>query len=326
LILDELTQLSFGEAATVVYTLTGEVGKGRLRSDATARTPYSWRTLLLSSGETPIASRISEDRHQRSGRSKELRGGATVRVIDIPADRAHGAFDQPADEPNFDPAAFAERMQEMASTYHGTAGPAFVKALIQEKVTGSAVRQAVNDFVTSVLSDAASDKGQARRVARKFAPVAVAGLMAIGAEIVDWDADAFAEGMKGLFHAWANAQGKGSTEEKALFAKGRLFWEQYGESRFDNVEQPDLGRERPVNERAGYKQYEPNGWVWYTFPEYWNQEIFPGVGRKAAALYIAHGILERGTEHDRPTQRVELGKLKRQSFYVINEKIFNAGE
>ena len=322
LILDEISQAGYGEVAAVIYTLTGGVGKGRLRSDATARTPYSWRTLLLSSGEVPIASRIDEDRFQKSGRSRELRGGATVRVIDIPADREFGAFDQPGAEPDFNPAAFAERMQEMAATYYGAAGPAFVNALLEEKVSGVVVRQHVNHFLVSVLGDASNDEGQSRRVARRFALVAVAGVMAIGAKIVDWDADAFAEGVRGLFRDWAKARGdEGSIEAAQILHQARLFWERYGESRFDEVEPSDLRHERPAGERAGYKRDEPDGRRWYVFPQVWG-EIFPSGGRKAAAVLHERGILERGTEKDRPTKRVQLGILKRQNFYVINQKIF----
>ena len=141
-----MSQAGYGEVSAIIYSVTGEVGKGRLRSDATSRTSYSWRTLILSSGETSSAARLDEDRYQKGGRSRELRGGATVRFIDIPADREFGAFDQPGDEPDFNPAAFAERMQEMASIYYGTAGPAFVKALLEEKIGAADVRQAVSDF------------------------------------------------------------------------------------------------------------------------------------------------------------------------------------
>jgi uncharacterized protein (DUF927 family) len=322
LILDEISQLGYGELAQVVYTLTGEVGKGRLRPDATARTPYSWRTLLLSSGEVPISSRIDEDRHQKGGRSRELRGGASVRVIDIPADRRHGAFDQPAGEPDFSPAVFAERMQAAAATYYGTAGPAFVKALIDEKVTGAAVRQAVSKFIVSVLGGASSDDGQVRRVARRFGLVAVAGTMAIGAGIVNWDAEAFTEGVRGLFRSWVKARGyTGSIEAAQIVARARLFFERYGESRFDDVEPSDLNRDRPVGERAGYKNDEPDGRRWYVLPQVWG-EIFPGVGRKAAAILSDMGVLERGYEKDRPTKKVQLGNLKPQNFYVINQRIF----
>jgi putative DNA primase/helicase len=322
LVLDEISQAGYGEVAAIVYSVTGGVGKTRLRSDATARAPYSWRTLLLSSGEVPIASRIDEDRYQKGGRSRELRGGATVRIIDIPADRKFGAFDQPDGEENFNPAAFAEHMQEMAATYHGTAGPAFVEALLAEKVSGVAVRQAVNNFIASVFGDASNDEGQSRRVARRFALVAVAGVMAIGAGIVDWDADVFAEDVRGLFRDWARARGdEGSIEAAQIIAQARLFWARYGESRFDEVEPSDLGHDRPAGERAGYRRDEPDGRRWYVFPQVWG-EIFQGGNRKAASVLSARGILERGFEKDRPTKRVQLGTLKRQNFYVINQKIF----
>ena len=140
-----MSQAGYGEVSAIIYSVTGEVGKGRLRSDATSRTSYSWRTLILSSGETSSAARLDEDRYQRGGRSRDLqRGGATVRFIDIPADREFGAFDQPDDAPNFNPAAFAEHMQEMASLYYGTAGPAFVKSLAFEEKIG-ACRRAPGD-------------------------------------------------------------------------------------------------------------------------------------------------------------------------------------
>jgi uncharacterized protein (DUF927 family) len=322
LILDEISQLGYGELSAVIYTLTGGIGKVRLRSDATVRTPCSWRTLLLSSGETPIAARVDEDRYQKGGRSRELRGGATVRVIDIPADRKFGAFDQPAAEPDFNPAAFAERMQEMAAAYHGTAGPAFVKSLMEAKDSDAAVRQAVNNFIASVFGDASNDEGQSRRVARRFALVAVAGVLAIGAGIVDWNADGFAEGVRGLFRAWVRARGdEGSIEAAQLISQARLFWARYGESRFDEVEPSDLGHERPTGDRAGYRRDEPDGRRWYVFPQVWG-EIFSGVGRQAAAALHERGILERGTEKDRATKKVQLGNLKRQHFYVINQKIF----
>ena len=322
LILDEMSQAGYGEVSAIVYSVTGEVGKGRLRADATSRASYSWRTIVLSSGETASAARLDEDRHQKSGRSRDLRGGATVRFIDIPADREFGAFDQPASEPNFNPAAFAERMQELAATYYGVAGPAFVKSLLDEKVSAAVVRQNVNDVIAHMFVDASNDEGQARRVARRFALVAVAGRMAIGAGIVDWDADAFLEGICELFDGWVAARGDGgSIEEAQILSRARLFWARYGESRFDEVEPSDLGRERPVGERAGYKQDEPDGRRWYVFPQVWG-EIFAGVNRKAAMVLAARGILERGSEKDRPTKRVQLGRLKRQNFYVINQKIF----
>ena len=322
LILDEMSQAAYGEVSAIIYSVTGEVGKGRLRADATARAAYSWRTTIFSSGETSSAERLNEDRYQKGGRSRELRAGATVRLIDIPADREFGVFDKPADEPDFNPAAFAERMQEMAAIYYGTAGPAFVKALLDEKISAATVRQNVSDIIAHMIGGASKDEGQSRRVARRFALVAAAGRMAVGAGIVDWDADAFLDGVCGLFSNWATARGSGGpVEEAQILAQARLFWARYGESRFDEVEPADLSRERPVGDRAGYRRDEPDGRRWYVFPQVWT-EIFPSVSRKAAVVLEARGILERGAEKDRPTKRVQLEGLKRQNFYVINQKIF----
>jgi uncharacterized protein (DUF927 family) len=326
LVLDELSQLEYGQVAPVVYMLTGETGKGRLRADATARTPYSWRILALSSGETPIATRLNEDRYQRGGRSGELRGGASVRVIDIAADRTYGAFDRPAHDSGFNPAAFAEHMQEMASTYYGTAGPAFVKALIEEKISGEHVRRSVDDFVAGVLGDAQKNsEGQARRVARRFALPAAAGLMAIGAGIVEWDAKAFAEGVRGLFHNWANARGSGPVEETRIIAFARGLWAKYGKLRFERIGS-DLGHEWVTSERWGFRRDEPDGEKWLMFPSVFDEQFAAVGARKAVEVLFRNNILEKGTEADRWTKRVQLPGMKQQSFYVINESIFEGAD
>jgi uncharacterized protein (DUF927 family) len=317
LILEELSQAAHGEITTIVYTLTGEVGKGRLRADASARTPYSWRVLLLSSGEVPIATRLNEDRYQRDGRSKELRGGATVRVIDIPADRKLGAFDRPSGAPKFNPAVFAEHMQVMAATYYGTAGPAFVKALIEEEVDGEQVRSAVDAFVASVVETDA--EGQLRRVARRFGLVATAGAMASGAGIVGWDPDRFIEGVRGLFRAWVEARGKGPIEEAKILAFARTLWGKYGKLRFEQIGAA-LDHERVMTERWGFRRDEPRE-EWLMFPSVFDEQFASVGARKAVEVLFKHGILEKGTESDRWTKRIQLPGMKQQNFYVINEKI-----
>jgi len=329
LILDEMSQAGFGEVSAIVYSVTGEVGKGRLRADATARNSYSWRTIIFSSGETSSADRLNEDRYQKGGRSHELRGGAMVRFIDIPADREFGAFDRPADEPDFNPAAFAERMQEMASIYYGTAGRAFVKALLEEKVSGADVRQAISDFIRSVLTDAANDEGQARRVARRFALVATAGLMAIGAGIVDWEPDAFVEGVRGLFRNWARARGDGGSIEAAqILAIARSYFSRYGESHFDDPDESDLAslRERPVEDRAGYRTGRGEDRRWFVFPQRW-KEIFAGINpHRAAVILHQSGVVEAGNEAGGRFDKKAQLKGRPRMFVVTFKVIEGVGE
>jgi putative DNA primase/helicase len=287
------------------------------------------RPRILSSGETSSAARLDEDRYQKGGRSRDLRGGATVRFIDIPADREFGAFDKPAGEPDFNPAAFAERMQEMASLYYGTAGPAFVKTLLDEKIDAADVRQAISDFILSVLADAANDEGQLRRGARRFGLVAAAGLMAISAGIVDWEPDAFVEGVRGLFRSWAKARGDGgSIEEAQILAIARSYFSRYGESRFDEVEPPDLGRERPVGDRAGYRTGRGEARRWYVFPQVW-KDIFAGFNpHKAAVVLHRNGVVEAGNEAGRFDKKVRLGDgLGRLRMFVVTFRVVEgAGE
>ena len=322
LILDEMSQAGYGEVSAIVYSVTGEVGKGAFARMRPRGRPIAGGRSYFRAGRRralPGSMRIAT----RRAAGRDLRGGATVRFIDIPADREFGAFDKPASEPNFNPAAFAERMQELAATYYGVAGPAFVKSLLDEKVSAAVVRQNVNDVIAHMFVDASNDEGQARRVARRFALVAVAGLMAIGAGIVDWDADAFLEGICELFDGWVAARGDGgSIEEAQILSRARLFWARYGESRFDEDEPPrPRPRERPVGERAGYKQDEPDGRRWYVFPQVWG-EIFrwrqPKGGNGSRGAWHPGAGLRKGSTD----KRVQLGRLKRQNFYVINQKIF----
>jgi putative DNA primase/helicase len=322
LILDELKQAAYGEVASIIYTLTGETGKGRLRADASARTPYTWRVLLLSSGETPIAHRLKEDRYQRGGQSKELLGGATVRMIDIPADRAFGAFDQPPHIPNFNPAAFAEHMQEMAATYYGVAGPAFVKALLEEKVDSETLRRAVDEFVASVTEPGAA--GQLRRVARRFGLVATAGLMAIGAGIVDWDPDRFVAGVRGLFGAWSKAHGSGPIEEALLLERVRDFFAAFGESHFDSADEaPDLHslKDRPVADRAGYRTGYGGSRTWYMLVPALRKLVAPVDLQKAAEILHKHGMLEKGHEADGRFEKRAPRSVGQPRAFVITAKV-----
>jgi putative DNA primase/helicase len=325
LVLDELAQLAAGEAATVVYALTGGKGKQRLRADASARPSYTWRTILFSTGEPPLSARVDEDR-QKLGR-KGLQGGSTVRVIDIPADRTHGAFDRVAGEKNFDAAAFAKEMERRAQTVYGVAGPAFIEALIHEKVSGDDVREFVDAFVKDALKNVHGDYGQVGRVAAKFGLVAFAGTLACTLEIVNWNAKAFVKNMKGLFCAWLRERGTSGPIETALVVRHiRDFLEVHGGSGFDSVDEPEIAslKERPASKRFGYRNGQGEAEVWHIFPGVFRREIFEGISPKKAAQILARlGVLEKGNEPGRFDKKVQPHpSVQRQRFYVVTARLF----
>jgi putative DNA primase/helicase len=180
LVLDELAQAAGHEIGAVVYMITGSVGKTRMRRDSSIRSPYKWRVLALSSGETSMAARIGEDQ-----KVKRAHAGQLVRALDIPAKRALGMFDQV--RPNFDAEAFAKEMQAAASTYYGTAGPQFVRELIERCVTSERLRKLTAEFVAVALKGVnKSNHGQVARMAERFGLIAVAGKLATEFGIVSW--------------------------------------------------------------------------------------------------------------------------------------------
>ena len=88
--LDEIGQVDVRVIGQIVYMVASNVGKQRMRRDATVRSSHQWRTLVLSSGEKPIAILLAE------GHSKRAHAGQLVRAIDVPAKRTkNSAFDRP---------------------------------------------------------------------------------------------------------------------------------------------------------------------------------------------------------------------------------------
>ena len=136
------------------------VGKTRMTRDATLKASHKWRLLILSSGEQPFESKLVEDtRH-----GKRAFAGQLVRAIDIQANRgAAGVFDH---YPDFDSKAFTDEMKRAASRFHGTAGPEFVRRLIEHGIGGDIVRAKVGAFVGIALANEKDYHGQAGRTAR----------------------------------------------------------------------------------------------------------------------------------------------------------------
>jgi putative DNA primase/helicase len=121
LILDELGVVDVRDAAVGIYGLANGSGKARAARDGSLREPRTWRVLILSTGEIPIATKLGED----GGR--KARAGQLVRMLDIPADRGKGfgAFDHGG--PGNDAGALAKAFKQAAISDYGTAGPEFVR-------------------------------------------------------------------------------------------------------------------------------------------------------------------------------------------------------
>ena len=271
LVLDELGQVEAREAAAALYSLSNGGGKVRASRDGAMREPKSWRVMVLSTGELPVEAKLSEDR------GRKARAGQLVRMLDIPADRGFGVFDHAG--PEDDAGALAKAFKQAAISAYGTAGPEFVRRLIDEQVTGEDVRGALAEFVAERVPAGAD--GQIDRAAQRLGLIAAAGELATALGVTPWG-----EGEASAAAAWALEQwigqrgGTEPAEDRQAIEQVRLFIEAHGESRFESLDDPDA---RPVINRAGWRKGDGSDREWLIPPETWRAEICNGLDSKLVA-------------------------------------------
>jgi uncharacterized protein (DUF927 family) len=324
--IDEIGQTEGKEAGLALYMATSGVGKQRMRRDATLKASYKWRVLMLSSGEMPIEAKLSEDL-----RRARAHAGHLVRAIDVSARRECGAFDRAYVD--FDPLAFADKLKRATLTHYGTAGPEFVRRLIEKGIDGDQVRTRVAAFVEDTLKESGVYHGQVARVAERFGLVAVAGELAIELGVAPWEKGQPTTDATELFAAWLKERG-GSVAYEAgqIVARVRHFIAAHGDSRFDDLDPPPTSftgqpmERRPVNDRAGWREGEGDDRRWYVTPEMFRRDICAGFNFADAVRVLAQiGALEKGAD-GKSSQVKRLGGMKPQRVYVLTPAVFEGAK
>jgi putative DNA primase/helicase len=286
LVLDEVGQTEGRDLGSALYMAISGVGKQRMQRDATLKTAHTWRVMVMSSGEMPVETKLAES----GGRAH---AGQLVRAIDIKASSEHGVFDKL--EPKIKPEKFADQVKRASSTHYGTAGPAFVRALIEKSVSPADVRESVEDFVADTLEGVKDYHGQMARAALRFGLIATAGKLAANFKIVPWSGKESVADAKELFKTWTEER-RGSTPHEARQAllQARRHFEAHGAARYDLIEPIDLDR-RPVPNRAGYRKGKDRDERWLVLPEVFRTEICAGLNPREAAKALAdQGCLVKG--------------------------------
>ena len=199
MILDELGMVDAREAAQAFYGLANGAGKQRAGRDGSPREPKSWRVLFLSSGELPVQAKLLE------APGRKAHAGQLVRMLDVPADRGagFGVFDNGG--PNGDAAALAKSIKLAAMSKYGTAGPAFVRKLIDEGVTSEDARELIRQFALATIP--AKADGQVERAAGRFGLISAAGELAARLNIVPWPAGAACDAAAWALARWIELRG-----------------------------------------------------------------------------------------------------------------------
>jgi putative DNA primase/helicase len=239
--------------------------------------------LYLSSGELPVEAKLAE----ASG--PKARAGQLVRLLDVPAERGKGfgVFDNGG--PDGDAAGLAKAIKRAAAMAYGTAGPAFVRKLTSDSVTGDDVRGLVDQFVQATIP--ADADGQVERAAQRFVLISAGGELAARFGIVPWPAGAARDAAAWALDRWVELRGGTEpAEARQAIECVRLFIEQHGDARFASVDEPDA---RPVAHRAGYRKGSGTEREWWVLPEVWRTEICAGHDAQFVARVLADAQMLR---------------------------------
>jgi uncharacterized protein (DUF927 family) len=316
LALDELGVVDAKEAGTAAYQLAAGTGKGRLNKESALRSSLTWRVLMLSTGELAMATKLEEDR------GRKAQAGQQVRMLDIAADagKGFGAFDSAGPQGN--PAKLADAIKQAAQTAYGTAGPAFVSAVVEAGPLeiGTKVNALVEVFKQAHVPAGAD--GQVNRAATRLGLIAAAGELAVEFGVLPWEAGLAAAAAARALTDWINCRGGvESAEVRAMVSQVRRFIEIHGDARFEPA---STKPERPVPNRAGWWRGDGTSREWLIPPEIWKSEICHGLDPTVSAKTLADkGMLKRPKDG---YQRVERIHGNSQRVYVLTAAIFDGFE
>lgn len=337
LALDELAQLDPKVAGETAYMLANGSGKARAARTGGARERAFWRVLFLSAGEISLAQHMAEA-------NRTTRAGQEIRLVDISADAGagQGAWETLHGYPNG--ADLSQALDRAAKRYYGAPLAAFL-----DKLTRSAddlaeeLRKAQKLFEAQHLTEGAS--GQARRVADRFALVAMGGELATQWGLTGWEPGEALAAAGSCYRAWlAGRGGEGSQEETNMLNQVREFFERHGDGAFDLWHR--LGDDRsprtadsagvrrwlqldgsPIT-KAGQIEESSDGAEFQTeffvFEGPWRNRVCKGLDYKAVnALLSKRGILRHNKGRFQSKQRIP-GKGQ-MLVYHITPGLFDGG-
>ena len=292
LALDEISECDPTEVGTIIYALGNGRGKQRASRTGNARSVTRWRCFVLSSGERTIATAMAEGGHR-------AKAGQAVRLLDIPAARRFGAWDDLHALPSG--AAFSDALRRAAAAHYGHAGRAFLEKLTRDQRDFC---ELLERFKALPGFSAEGDEGQDKRAAGRFALVALAGELATEYGITGWPEGAATAAAVVGFKAWQTTRGRGNDERRQIHERISDFIERHGDSRFSNADAPISDNGMRFN-RAGWWRDDDGGRV-YLFTAEGMREAVKGFDFKRAL-----DVLQESGALPRADAGVERAKAQR---------------
>ena len=285
LALDEISECDPREVGAIVYALGNGVGKQRAGRTGRARAVTRWRCCVLSSGERTLATTMQEG-------GQRAKAGQAVRLLDVPAARAHGAWDDLHGAPSG--AAFADALKRAAATHHGHAGRAFLRRLTFDGHDFAGLWERTKGLPAFSTE---GGEGQDKRAQARFALIALAGELATEYGLTGWPEGAAIAAAGESFQAWRGLRGHGNDERRQVLERVSDFIERHGDGRFSDA---DAKAAAPIRDRAGWWR-DADGRRAYLFTGEGLREAIRGFDFKRAldVLQAAEALPAPGTDGKR---------------------------
>lgn len=274
--MDEIGQANAKAVAQTAYSVINGVSKVQGAKDGGNRELSRWRIFMLSTGEKPLNSFLKTA-------GVEWNAGQAARLPDIPSDagKGLGVFDTLHGHEKG--AALSEAITDHAARYHGTAGRALIRLLLEDPKAINEARAIMADFM-AMLPDT---DGQSRTVALRFAITAAALELAAKHGITGLGVGVGMTGIKQCFDAWRSRTGTGKYEDNQIIKQAIDFMQLYAESpRFTG-----WNSEFTNHDHAGYRKRaeQPCNDEFWIIPAVFESEISKGF-EPSKACNVLHAI------------------------------------
>ncbi len=301
LALDEISECDPREVGNIVYALGNGRGKQRAGRTGNARAVTRWRAFIISTGERTIATTMAEGGHR-------TKAGQSVRLLDIPAARRFGCFDELHGAATG--TALSDAIKRAAATHYGRAGRAFLERLTHDGRDFAATLERIKDLPHFNGNDF---EGQDKRAAGRFALLALAGEAATEYGITGWPEGAAIEAAAVGFKSWRSTRGKGNDERRQILERLAGFLERHGDSRFSDW----AADGSMVRDRAGWWKPDDQGGRLYLFTADGLREALKGYDLKRALdLLEEAGVIPKANAKGERAKPENIGTRKVRVYQV----------
>lgn len=143
----------------------------------------------------------------------------------------------------------ADYFKAESAKHYGHAGVMFVEHIIQQ---GGAD---FGSILAKIEAQFEAPDNQSARAASRFALYAMAGELAIEADILPWPQGAALAACQAMYQQWLSLHGSGATEHRQILQAVREYILKHGDTRFTDKD----GKQPPKTERAGWYTGETDG-------------------------------------------------------------------